>query len=81
MRIREVQLLKYLGRSLQSPAKESTLQMNPNTPRPKFTVTADGTGVVSHVGASLLAEMAEMTGLATALSEAIGPDEATSLQT
>jgi hypothetical protein len=36
-------------------------------------VTADGQGVAAHVGTRLLAEMADATGLTTALSEAMAP--------
>jgi hypothetical protein len=32
--------------------------------RPKITVTADGRGVVGHAGTRLLADIAEVTGLA-----------------
>ena len=39
--------------------------------RPKITVTADGTGVVSHVGSRLLADMADRTMLSAELSEAL----------
>jgi hypothetical protein len=36
-------------------------------------VTADGKGVAAHVGTRLLAEMADATGLTSALSEAMAP--------
>jgi hypothetical protein len=39
--------------------------------RPKLTVTADGTGVVSHAGTRLLADLADATGLTQAFSEAL----------
>jgi hypothetical protein len=40
--------------------------------RPRVTVTADGQGVVSHVGARLLADLAAVTGLDTGFSDAGG---------
>jgi len=36
-------------------------------------VTADGKGIACHAGTRLLAEMAEVTGLSQALSEALAP--------
>jgi Transposase DDE domain group 1 len=39
--------------------------------RPKIVVTADGRGVVSHVGARLLTDLADATGLAESVSEAL----------
>lgn len=36
--------------------------------RPRFEVTCDGTGVVGHAGAALLAELADRLGLTAALS-------------
>ena len=39
--------------------------------RPKIVVSADGRGVVSHVGARLLADVAEATGLTRACGEAM----------
>jgi hypothetical protein len=41
--------------------------------RPPLSVTADGKGIASHAGTRLLAEMAELTGLSAALSEALAP--------
>jgi hypothetical protein len=41
------------------------------TTRPKITVTADGTGVVSHAGTRLLADLADRTTLTGQLSEAL----------
>ena len=46
--------------------------MQPTTSRTRPTVTADGTGVVSHAGTVLLAELADRIGLTAALSEATG---------
>jgi hypothetical protein len=39
------------------------------TARPKIIVSADGRGVVGHVGARLFADVAEVTGLTSACSE------------
>jgi hypothetical protein len=39
--------------------------------RPKIIVSADGRGVVGHAGARLLADVAEVTGLTAAYSEAL----------
>ncbi len=44
--------------------------MQPTTRRTPPVVTADGTGVVSHAGTVLLAELADRIGLTAALSEA-----------
>lgn len=41
--------------------------------RPPLSVTADGSGIGSHAGTRLLAEMAEFTGLSDALSSALAP--------
>jgi len=37
--------------------------VDPTSTRPTITVTADGTGVVSHAGSRLLADLADITGL------------------
>jgi hypothetical protein len=42
------------------------------TTRPKIVVTADGTGVVSHAGSRLLADVADRTTLTGELSEVLG---------
>jgi hypothetical protein len=42
------------------------------TTRPKIVVTADGAGVVSHVGSRLLADVADRTTLTGELSEVLG---------
>lgn len=47
--------------------------MKTTSSRPKLAVTTDGTGVVSHTGARLLADLAEATGLERALSTALAP--------
>lgn len=41
--------------------------------RPKLHVSTDGSGVVSHAGARLLADLADATGLTTAYSTALRP--------
>ncbi|MEU9292082.1 IS1380 family transposase, partial [Streptomyces sp. NPDC048275] len=41
--------------------------------RPKVHVTADGSGVVGHAGARLLADLADVTGLSAAYSAALRP--------
>ena len=46
--------------------------MHATTTRPKITVTADGQGVVSHVGSRLLGDVAAVTGLDTGLGEVAG---------
>ena len=40
---------------------------------PALKVTPDGKGIAAHVGSRLLAEMAEVTGLSAAMSEAMAP--------
>jgi len=45
--------------------------VQPTTSRTPSTITCDGTGVVSHAGTVLLAELADRIGLTAALSEAI----------
>jgi hypothetical protein len=40
--------------------------------RPKFTVSADGKGIVSHAGGLLVIETARVTGLAAGLSREPG---------
>ncbi len=47
-----------------------TSQVQPTTSRTVPTITCDGTGVVSHAGTVLLAELADRIGLTAALSEA-----------
>lgn len=56
-----------------SSRNRSTYQVNTTSSRPKLVVTAHGTGVVSHAGARLLADLAEVTGLERALSTALAP--------
>ena len=41
--------------------------------RPRLLVTADGTHVVGHVGARLLSDLADATGLTEGLSAAMAP--------
>ena len=40
--------------------------------RPKITVSADGTGIVSHAGAVLLTRVLRVTGLDAGLAAALG---------
>jgi hypothetical protein len=47
--------------------------VNTTSSRPKAIVTADGSGVVSRAGARLLADLAQVTGLESAFSEALAP--------
>jgi nucleotide-binding universal stress UspA family protein len=41
------------------------------SPRPKIVVAADGRGVVGHAGARLLVDLADATGLSTAMSDGL----------
>jgi len=41
--------------------------------RPRLVVTADGRGVVNHAGARMLVDLADVTGLSAAVSEALAP--------
>jgi hypothetical protein len=52
---------------------EDTLCVQGIGSRPKPHVSADGSGVVSHARARLLADLAEATGLTTAYSTALRP--------
>jgi Transposase DDE domain group 1 len=47
--------------------------MQRTSSRPKIVVTADGRGVVGHAGARLLTDLADATGLTTAMSDALAP--------
>lgn len=47
--------------------------MKPTTRLETVEVTADGEGLASHAGTALLAELADRTGLTTALSRALAP--------
>jgi hypothetical protein len=47
--------------------KEGTLRVQATKPWPRFEVTANGQGVVGHVGAALLLELADRLGLTGAL--------------
>lgn len=47
--------------------------MKPTSSRPKLVVTADGRGVVGHAGARMLADLADVTGLSAAITEALAP--------
>ena len=41
--------------------------------RPRLVVTADERGVVNHAGARMLVDLADVTGLSAAVSEALAP--------
>jgi hypothetical protein len=47
--------------------------VKPTSSRPKLVVSADGRGVVNHAGTRLLADLADATGLSTAMSQALAP--------
>jgi hypothetical protein len=53
--------------------EKGTSRVKRNLTRPTLSVTADGRGVAAHAGTRLLAEMADATGLTSALSEAMAP--------
>jgi hypothetical protein len=44
-----------------------------NHTRPPLSVTADGRGIAAHAGTRLLADIADFTGLTSALSAALAP--------
>ncbi len=46
--------------------------MHGNGKRPKVVVSADGSGVVSHAGSRLLADLADRSGVCGGLSDALG---------
>ena len=50
------------------PLKEGTLRVQATNSRPRFEVTCDGEGVVSHAGAALLVGLADRLGLTAALA-------------
>ncbi len=52
--------------------REGTFKVQVTTTRPKITVTTDGTGVVSHAGSRLVADVADRTTLTAELSGALG---------
>jgi hypothetical protein len=56
---------------LSSPA-EGTFYLQAIGSRPRLVVPADGTGVVGHAGARLLADLADATGLSSACSNVLG---------
>lgn len=47
--------------------------VHPTSTRPTIMVTADGSGVVSHAGSRLLADLAEVTSLTGQLAEVLAP--------
>jgi hypothetical protein len=53
------------------PGQKGTSDVQATTVRPKITVTADGTGVVSHAGSRLLADLADRSTLTGQLSLAL----------
>src|SRR5205807_719304 len=53
--------------------QEGTFEMKRNPTRPAMSVTTGGKGVVSHVGARLLCDLADEVGLTGALSVAMAP--------
>ena len=58
---------------LRGPGRSNALGLpdQNTTTRPVVTVTADGRGVASHAGSRLLADLAEVTGLAAAFSDGL----------
>ena len=48
-----------------------TFQVQATTTRPKITVATDGTGVVSHAGSRLLADLADQATLTAELAEGL----------
>ncbi|XQE78120.1 IS1380 family transposase [Streptomyces microflavus] len=52
---------------------EGTFYVQAIGSRPKFVISADGSGVVGHAGARLLADLADATGLTAAYSTALRP--------
>lgn len=57
--------------STQHPKKKGTSEVKYTEHRPRFTVSADGKGVVNHVGARLLCDLATALGLTAGLSTAM----------
>jgi hypothetical protein len=55
----------------QSSAAKGTCGVKRTGTRPKIVVSADGRGVVGHVGARLLTDLADATGLSESVSEAL----------
>jgi hypothetical protein len=50
---------------------KGTRRVQPTCTRPKVVVIADGRGMVSHAGTRLLADVADVTGLSNAVSDAL----------
>jgi hypothetical protein len=67
--------LSWLGvwacRRSKTPSRGGTSRVKTTTALSKITVTSDRAGVVSHAGSRLLADLAEVSGLASAYSEAM----------
>jgi Transposase DDE domain group 1 len=57
----------------QSCEAKGTCSVKRTGTRPKIVVTADGRGMVGHVGARLLTDLADATGLSETISEALLP--------
>ena len=51
------------------------MRVQATKPRARFDVTADGDGLVGHVGAALLVELADRLGLPAALDRWTGPEQ------
>ena len=51
--------------------REGTSRVQTTTAAPKITVTADGAGIVSQAGTRLLVDLAAVTGLTSAYSDAL----------
>jgi hypothetical protein len=56
-----------------SSSEEGTFSVQAIGSRPKLVISADGSGVVGHAGARLLADLADATGLTGAYSTALRP--------
>ena len=67
----------YLGRWILSKdlsaQKKGTRRVKRTSSRPKIVVTADGRGVVGHAGTRMVADLADVTGLSGAMSDALAP--------
>jgi hypothetical protein len=59
--------------SIDNPNKKGIFMVKPTTTRPRLEVTAGDQRIVNHVGARLVADVAEVVGLRAALSAAMAP--------
>jgi hypothetical protein len=66
-------LERWVLRRILSFEVKGTCSVKRTGSRPKIVVTADGRGVVGHAGARLLTDLADATGLTTAVSDALLP--------